>query len=736
MTQNQSPTHAGSTVQHPPEVTLDIENAQHHPMLEKVTDLLVSVTGNPDKEFFRVMAVYYFSKIAGTMKAVINSPVSLDTIPVNVYAIAVAPSGFGKGYSTGLIENQLLKDFEQRYKEDTFPTVAENALWKRAIEKAVMSTKTEEQEKEALDKEFLRYGPVPFTFDSATPAAIRDIRNKLLLAEIGAINLQIDEIGKNFVGATDILPIFLELYDQGRIKTKLIRNTAENQRAEEYDGKTPPNALLFGTPHDLFDGDKVQENFMNFLEVGYARRSIFAWGEKSDQEPPTPAERFVRLSSHVKNQSFKALSLHFANLADVAKVGWEMTVTDDVVMAYLTYQYNCELEAANFKTIETSRRFEMEHRANKALKIAGCFAFIDESLDITMDHLMSAIKLVEESGRNFQRFLKIKEPYVMLAEHLAECDVEQTHADLCEALRFYPGSGPKRKEMMDLATAWGYKNNHIIKKSFMDGIEFFSGESLKDTDLSKMTISYSTHPAEGYLGEEVPFDCLHQLTSMQGYHWCAHHFQGEYRAKENVIPGFNMAVFDVDGTISIDIVQDLLRDYTHMIATTKNHTDECHRFRLIMPMSHHLALDEEEYREFMQHFLNWLPFPVDEQAAKDIARKWRTTNTSQHFYNEGMLISPLPFIPRTSRNEEYCASMKTVRSMDNLERWFASRMDVGSRSNEMIKYALALVSAGYSYMDVENRVLHFNSQLPNPLTTDELRSTILKTVAKRIHQAA
>ena len=46
-----------------------------------------------------------------------------------------------------------------------------------------------------------------------------------------AINFQMDEIGSNLSGQTEIINMLLELYDLGRIKTKLVK--AQKQAAKE-----------------------------------------------------------------------------------------------------------------------------------------------------------------------------------------------------------------------------------------------------------------------------------------------------------------------------------------------------------------------------------------------------------------------------------------------------------------------------------------------------------------------
>ena len=55
-----------------------------------------------------------------------------------------------------------------------------------------------------------------------------------------------------------------------------------------------------------------------------------------------------------------------------------------------------------------------------------------------------------------------------------------------------------KRELLNLAIAYGYKNNMIIKKSYVDNIEFLRGESLKETNTQEMIISYSKELASNY----------------------------------------------------------------------------------------------------------------------------------------------------------------------------------------------------------------------------------------------
>jgi hypothetical protein len=446
-------------------------------------------------------------------------------------------------------------------------------------------------------------------------------------------------------------------------------------------------------------------------------------------------EIYQNLTNPANTQAINKLAMHFHTLADPAMFGWRMEVEDDVAIKLLTYKISCEKAAEMLPEHEEIRKAELSHRYFKALKLAGVYAFVDKSNEVEMDHLLQAILLVEESGASFQAILNREKAYVKLAKYIADVGVEVTHADLHEALPFYKSSQSARNEQMTLATAWGYKRHIIIKKSFVDGIEFFKGEKLQESDLNEIVISYGEHWAYNYLAEKVPFDQLHQLTQAPGYHWANHHFKNGHRAEENVIAGFNMISIDVDGGVSLATVHELMKDYKFLTYTTKRHTEEENRFRLMLPINYHLELESDEYKEFMNAVMLWLPFVTDE-SANQRAKKWECYGGGSYHYNlEGETLDALDFIPKTSRAEAHQAQFRELQSLDNLERWFAQRIASGNRNNQMIKFALALVDSGMSLVDVSRQVHAFNQKMNSPLSSDEIDSTVMVTVAKRYQSA-
>ncbi|MBL1322190.1 MAG: hypothetical protein COA63_014195 [Methylophaga sp.] len=712
----------------------DLNTVDHHPAIEELVNILCDKTGNADRSFFRIEIAFFLAKMASSMRAVIVTQ-DRGEVPVNLYALALATSGFGKGYSVNLIESELIKGFKNRFLDNTLEIKSEENLTKLALQRSAKNGTTEDEERSKLDIEYRNAGVFAFTFDSGTAAALKQLRHKALLADCGALSLQIDEIGSNLLSSVEILNIFLELYDQGFVKQKITKNTAENIRSEELDGKTPANILLFGTPSKLLDGGPTEDQFFSFLDTGFARRCIFAWGnQESMYDGLTPEEIYDNLSKPQNKAIIDKWTKHFTSLADISKFGWKSIMNRPEGIILMEYKINCEAKTKLIPEHEEIRKAELAHRYYKVLKLAGALSFVDEDITITETNLYHAIKLVEESGEAFQKLLTREKTYTKLAKYIAATDGELTHADLLENLPFYKSGTGARNELMSLAKAWGYKEHIVIKTTFVDGIEFFTGESLKETDLNKMSLAYSNEFAYNYSPQLAPFDQLHKMThtgSTDVLHWTNHTFLDEHRSNDNVIPGFNLVVIDVDGEVSLDTVHELLKEYKFMTYTTKRHTEENNRFRLILPINYNLKLDDKDYKEFMNNIMEWLPFKTDE-SANQRAKKWETYPQGTYFLNQGdKLLNALPFIPRTSKNATHNESMKKLQSLDNLERWFAQRIANGNRNNQMIKFALQLQETGMNYDEVKEKVFSFNAKLAEKLSRIELESTIMVTVAKK-----
>ena len=355
-----------------------IEKEPHHPAMSELVDLLCHRTGNVNRDFFQAEVAYFLSLIPSSMRATIVSP-ERGNIPVNVYSIALATSGFGKGHSVSLMED-VISDFRQLFTGHIFPTIAEASIYDLAVDIAAAKSGNEDDEKMLLEADFKRQGHAPFIFDSGTGPAVKQLRYKLLLARAGAINFQMDEIGSNIVGNTEVINILLELYDLGRIKTKLVKNTTDNERGIDLVGATPANMLMFGTTSKLFDGSKTEEEFYSFLETGYARRCFFGMGKPECFAPTiNPEDVYNGLVSKNRSQALLNWKQKLARFADTRFFNLKIDVPKEVGVELISYRLFCETVANALPEHEVIRKAELSHRYFKALKLAGIYAFLDES---------------------------------------------------------------------------------------------------------------------------------------------------------------------------------------------------------------------------------------------------------------------------------------------------------------------------------------------------------------------
>lgn len=713
----------------------DPDKIEYHETSEKLAQHLCAHCENNSPTFFRVITSYFLGKIASQMRASVKLH-NQSTLPINLYAVDLAPSGAGKTKAMNFLEEDVCGLFTERFKDELLPYATEQHIKKLAVRRAAKNQTDPDEELEILVSEFKASGQWLTSFDSATPAALKQFRHKVLLADAGALNFEIDEIGDNLTGNTDAFSKFLELYDKGKIKESLVKNTKENVRLSEVPGQTPCNLIMFGTPSSLLDGGKKEDEFYAMLEKGYARRCIFGFSREVNRNLDLTAEEiYQRNVSQTSYQFIEDFAEDLLKLADPINYKRELELEYDEEILRIEYSLYCQDRAAQLSEFDVVKKIELEHRWFKALKLAATYAFIDGSISITQKHLYNAIAVVEDSGEAFQELLTRDRPYVKLAKYLGNIPRQVTQVELVEDLPFYKGHASQKSEMLTMAIAWGYQNNVIIKKSYEDGIEFLKGEALKETDMDQLIVSYSQHVAYDYYNDDVSWDNLSQLTQMPNMHWVAHHVLDNHRCEDKTLPGFNLLVIDVDGDVPMSAAQTLLKDYKSIFYTTKRHgVDGEDRYRIVLPMQYILKLDAPDYKEFMQAVYEWLPFQVDDQTNQR-SRKW-LSHDGNITVNDGELFNPLEFIPKTAKNEKRKERLVDQQSLTNIERWFVNNTGMGNRSNQLIKYALLLVDAGKPAHQVESAVLELNEKLADKLPEEEVMTTIMQSARKALSKRA
>lgn len=720
---------------------MDYSLMPYNPIAERIVDILVTKTQNNNRGFFRLQANYYINLVASVMGTRIDNEIT-GTIPVNMYAVNLSSSGAGKGFSTNILENEIIGNFRNQFLETVFPNYSEYSLTLEAQKRAQAYNMDYDTTYDKLTKEFKSYGSYMFISSNATTPAIKQYRNLLLLAGIGSINLSIDEVGSNLESAIDPLTTFLELYDKGLVKDKLVKNTDTQKRYKELFGETPANIMMFGTPNKLLDGAKTEETFFSLLDTGYARRSFFAYS-KVDRSMGelSPEELYDRLTNQTQEQDITKISNRFFSLAHPNYCRKHIKLPKNVGIELLRYRIDCENRAKALPDHCEIQKAELAHRYFKVLKLAGAYAFIEMSPTIKLIHTQQAIRLAEDSGQALNEMFRREKPYERLAKFIAGNNGKQlTQVDLANELPFYKGGATAKHEMMTSAIAWGYKNNIILRKSFKDGIEFFSGETLEETNLDEIILSYSQDMAYKYVNDSIKFSNFSNMLTYDGLNWTNHHTIDGHRSEKTMKEGFNCIVLDVDGGVKLNSVKELLKDYTYIIHTTKRHGQEVEiapgtyekqdRFRVVIPTNYILNLDENDFKTFMEGIKNWCPFDLDNSTFQR-SRKWACYKDALVFENKGKLFDVLPFIPQTSRYDEYKKSQISLQSMSNLERWFANKMVEGNRNNVLAQFAFMLLDSGFNQQEIEAKLFDFNSKLANKLDEKEIMATVIQSVKNR-----
>ena len=713
-----------------------VEDMEYHPLSDKLVDILQTKTQNSNPLFFRVIVAYYLALVASQMRASIKGWAGRGTIPINVYALALSPSGTGKGHAVGLVEEEVINTFRKVFFDHTFPISAENHCQELAVKRAARNGTDVDEELIKLGKDFQSLGSLLFTFDSASTPAIKQMRQKVLMANAGSINLQIDEIGANFSASIEPLTSYLELYDKGKIKDKLIKSNSDNTRFEVIEGYTPANMMMFGTASKLLDGDRTEDLFYQMLEMGYARRCLFSFTEAITKENPlSVAQLYNDLFNDDQDDWLEEVSDEFGKLADLSLMNKNIQIEKSTVMYLLEYKLNCEHRAEAFSDSQNIQRSEMQHRYFKVLKLAGAYAFVDFKDKITINEVEHAIKLVEDSGAAFAELMTPQRPYVKLAKYLANSPEEITLPDLDQDLPYFKGSSAQKDYLIQMATAWGYKNGIVIKKLYSDGVLFLHADAIMETNLDEMIMSYTDGDwVEGFKPHKVNFDKLPNLFKQDNHQWLNHHMKLEYRTEANAIKGFNLLVLDVDGGVSLSTAMMLLKDYKAIYYTTKRHTEEENRFRIVLPLNYTLPMSAEDYKKFYTNIVEDLPFEVDAQVGQR-CKKWLTNVNTEIHVTDGIMFDALPYIPETIKNEDRQKKNMEQADLDNLERWVINNTGDGNRNNMLLRFCMILMDANLSYERIKEKTINLNDKLPDKLSEIEMAKSIFHTLANRMVKA-
>jgi len=145
---------------------------KYNKMQEKIVDILVSKTGNEDRSFFRVMVAYKFSELASNMRCTVEFA-GTSNIPVNMYALDLAPSGYSKNASMNVLEKEIFKKFKDKFMNKMLPDISSFNLEQVATDYSMIAGLQMADSRKTIDKEYNALPKFIYQFGASTPEDLR-----------------------------------------------------------------------------------------------------------------------------------------------------------------------------------------------------------------------------------------------------------------------------------------------------------------------------------------------------------------------------------------------------------------------------------------------------------------------------------------------------------------------------------------------------------------------------------
>ena len=182
--------------------------------------------------------------------------------------------------------------------------------------------------------------------------------------------------------------------------------------------------------------------------------------------------------------------------------------------------------------------------------------------------------------------------------------------------------------------------------------------SMSDTPLANNPKAYT----KGFSYELSRWEDFYKIT--QKFSYSNANFKDGYRKAENIISFGNLLIFDVDNNYDINQVRTDLKGVKSLIVTTRSHTKEHHKFRIIIPVDGCLNADvsKELYKEILrvtaEQICNLEADKLD-KACFGLDRQYAPNKDQQYRYIRGEVV-PLEPIIKIANNNLLTNAVKNV----------------------------------------------------------------------------
>lgn len=694
----------------------------HSKYLNDMTNLLSKLTGKNPSPFFASFALFKAAEIAANNKMFILNEIENTQIPINIYCLALADSGFGKNRSLSFLDQNIFAKAEKRiqakFEELKLDKIQQIAL--DAASNGAAYDKAYEMEENKVNA----LGAPIFEFDSGTTAGLKQLKNLFAYVSYGALNTVIDEIGLNLKQNKDLLDVFLELYDFGNMKNKVLKNSIEAKREETIPGQVAANMLMFGTPDILFKNN--HEELTDWLIQGYARRTLFFFDKAENHKQKLDiATDLTNKISIAKAKEKEIWSNFFEQVIDCQK--YVFLGADSLKLIYEAVARMQDKKKFGIAAIEQN------NRVIKFIKLTGLLTMLEpdfcsiqgNSYAVLPQHVKDAETIILDSEQALEEILSPNNFYKLVLDWIIYNGNMSTKLQLINQFKEVKKSDwdtTQFKLLQSYAISQGYELN----KSTSAKTDTYFLLPMKPTDLNNLILSTSQNYGKNYHPKNVSFSDLQKIGET-GANWSFsnHTYTNDVRKLENLKEECNTIILDIDNKNTIKQVEQILENYKYFLYTTKSHTKDHNRFRVIIPTKYTIGLSAPDYKTYINNLLDILPINSDEAAA-DPCHKWAMYPAEYIKLNDGpQLFDNSYFLPNSEKNKIFQQTKEKTFS-DKFATWIYFQLQEGNRNKTLFKYKMYLKDCGLPPEIIKQYILEMNSSIPEPLSETELENTILK----------
>ena len=484
------------------------------------------------------------------------------------------------------------------------------------------------------------------------------------------------------------------------------------------------NMLIFGSPLSIKRDKKTYASFIRDFGTGINRRSFTFYKE------PSPIiinkdKKYVEAPdiSNVNDFIRKELSTTKTHIPNYFEI-------DSSAMEVIELYKHDLIEFSNENLDDEIFSAELGS-LDKIIKLSSLYAILHgkESID------------VESLEYSWGFYLRCRNTVPMLfntePQHLRFYKIIKKNKNITKSEIFEKDIFEQKTfiDDMEMTKELAYRNNEILRETGSK-IKKYLIEPLPQTKLDKLIVSASREGRGAksviFVNYEIPLNdgdmsleklCLSE--TMDAFCFC--HFDGN-RAIKNATEGQNIIAFDIDGGLSLDDAKEIFKEYTYIIYTTKSHTEENNRFRVVIPTKHTFYIDNEKHKEMISNVAETLDIPIYDQSTREQPRLWFPNPKGVlHTNYIDNLLDVLPHIPDTILNEKIMTNLESI-NMDEVDarisgilRWFYRSTYNSNRNNNLFRLGKFVKDLGMNYEDI---LVEANSNLAEPKGEREMTKII------------